>query len=99
MSSRTIRLSLRSIARFFPEKSPHHVYLHGKWRAGRGKGPTLPLANQHDPKNAFTNAEALVGAYWDQIRRIPYSRQQWFWSEERVAAISSNAPVKVAAEL
>lgn len=87
MGKKTERISLRTIAFLFPEHSVQRVYLHGLWQRSRNRNPTLTLSNQRDPRLAFEMAQEMVGDYFATIRRIPYSRQAWFWSEERVAAI------------
>lgn len=88
MGTKTERISLNTIAFMFPVESLERVYLHGAWQISRGRRPSLALRGQRDPRKAFETAKARVGDYLEQVRRIHFSRQVDFWTEERIAAIT-----------
>lgn len=90
------KLSVKTIALYFPDKSVEKVLLHGRWRQTRGgnKSPTLLFGNHRDPRLAYESAEEMLGAYFDEIFAQEYSRRSSFWTRKMIRAIQRRVPVQ-----
>lgn len=93
MGRATIRISLKTIAFLFPVGSMERVYLHGKWQIERGRKPSMNYGNHPTPKEAFAAVDAILGNYFDDIRRQNYSRWDSFWNSQMIAAVLRKDPV------
>lgn len=93
MGKATIRISLKTIAMLFPSGSIERVYLHGTWQIERGRNPSMLYGNHHSTREAYTTAKAMLGDYFDEIRRQHYARQDFFWDTKMVSDVMNRVPV------
>jgi hypothetical protein len=94
MSKATIRISLKTIAMRFPAGSIERVYLHGTWQMERGRNPSMLYGNHHSARVAYAAAKAMLGSYFDEIRRQHYARQDFFWSDQMIVDVTNRVPVR-----
>ena len=93
MGKATVRISLKTIAMRFPVGSIERVYLHGTWQIERGRNPSLLFGNHHSAREAYQAANAMLGDYFNEIRRQHYARHDFFWDAQMILDVMNRVPV------
>ena len=94
MGKATVRISIKTIAMRFPAGSIERVYLHGTWQIERGRNPSMVYGNHHSTREAYATAKAMLGVYFDEIRRQHYARQDFFWNSQMISDVMNRTLVR-----